>query len=171
LCGFSFGTQNERFLRHFRRALLVWPLKRVIYKTLSGLPAAARATYFGQAFVERPLSSVVRRSAAAGLFLLRAMAAIAVVSRHPAPHFVESGAVLLLLLGIWTPTAAAVVTGFELWLLAMRSGAWTSGLLAAMALAVGLIGPGGWSVDARWFGWRRIDIRRPRNSRPDAQSS
>ena len=122
-------------------------------------------------FVARPLSSVVRRSAAAGLFLLRAMVAIAVVSRHPPPHFVESGAALLLLLGLSTPTAAAVVTGFELWLLAMRSGAWISALLAAMALAVALIGPGGWSVDARWFGWRRVDIRRPPNSRPDAQSS
>jgi hypothetical protein len=113
---------------------------------------------------------VVRRSAAAGLLLLRAMVAIAVVSSHPPPHFVESGAALLLLLGISTPTAAAVVTGFELWLLAMRSGAWTSALLAAIAVAVALIGPGAWSVDARWFGWRRIDIRGPQN-RPDAQSS
>ena len=61
------------------------------------------------------------------------MVAIAVVSRHPPPHFVESAAALLLLLGISTPAAAAVVTGFELWLLAMQSGAWTSALLAAMA--------------------------------------
>src|SRR4029077_5887005 len=107
-----------------------------------------------------------RPSAAAGLFLLRAMVAIAVVSRHPTPQFVESGAALLLLLGISTASAAAVVTGFELWLLAMRSGAWTSALLAAMALAVALIGPGGWSVGARCFGWRRIEIRGPRNSMP-----
>jgi uncharacterized membrane protein YphA (DoxX/SURF4 family) len=136
-----------------------------------GFAFAARATYFGHVFVARPLSSVVRPSAAAGLFLLRAMVTIAVVSRHPPPHFVESAAALLLLLGISTPIAAAVVTGFELWLLAKQSGAWTSALLAAMALAVALIGPGGWSVDARWFGWRRIEIRRPRNSGPDAQSS
>jgi len=61
--------------------------------------------------------------------------------RHPPSHFVESGAALLLLPGISTPTAAAVVTGFELWLFAMRSGAWTSALLAAMALAIALIGP------------------------------
>jgi hypothetical protein len=61
--------------------------------------------------------------------------------------------------------------GFELWWLATRSGAWTSALLAAMAMAVALIGPGGWPLDARWFGWRRIDIRRFRNSRRDARSS
>ena len=86
---------NERFLRHFRRALLVWPLKGYLQDSF-GFASAARATYFGHVFVARPLSSVVRRSAAAGLFLLRAMVAIAVVSRHPPPHFVESGAALLL---------------------------------------------------------------------------
>ena len=102
-------------LRRFRRALLVGPLKRVICKTLSGL-LLRRARLTVARVVARPLSSAVRRSAAAGLFLLRAM-------------------------------------------VAMRSGAWTSALLAAMALAVALIGPGGWSVEARWFGWRRIDIR------------
>jgi hypothetical protein len=160
---------NERFLRDLRRALFVGPLKRVPFKTLSGLPL--RRTRLTLPRVARPLSSLVRRSAAAGLFLLRAMVAIAVVSRHPAPHFVESGAALLLLVGISTRTVAAVVAGFELWLLALRSGAWTSALLAAMALAVALIGPGGWSVDARRFGWRRIDIRRSRNSRPGAQTS
>ena len=88
------------------------------------------------------------------------MVAITIVSRHPTPHFLESGAALLLLLGIATRTAAAVVTLFELWLLAMRSGAWTSALLATMALAVALIGPGSWSLDTQWLGWRRIDIRR-----------
>jgi uncharacterized membrane protein YphA (DoxX/SURF4 family) len=161
---------NERFLTHFRRALLIRPLKRVICKTLSGLPLRRARLTFGHVFVARPLSSVVRRSAAAGLFLLRATVAIAVVSRHPPAHFVESGAALLLLPGISTPAAAAVVTGFELWLLAMRSGAWTSALLAAMALAIVLIGPGGWSVDARWFGWRRIDIRRPKNASVGAEN-
>jgi uncharacterized membrane protein YphA (DoxX/SURF4 family) len=161
---------NERFLDTFPAGAFRLASQKGHWQDSFGFASAARATYVGHVFVARPLSSVVRRSAAAGLFLLRAKVAIAVVARHPPPHFVESGAALLLLPGISTPTAAAVVTGFELWLLAMRSGAWTSALLAAMALAVALIGPGGWSVDARWFGWRRIDIRRPRNSRPDAQS-
>jgi hypothetical protein len=60
-----------------------------------GFASAARATYFGHVRMARSLSSVVRRSAAAGLFLLRAMVAIATVSRHPPSHFVESAASFL----------------------------------------------------------------------------
>jgi hypothetical protein len=54
------------------------------------------------------------------------MVATSVVLRHPAPHFVEADSALLLLPGISTANAAVVVAGFELWLLAMRSGALTS---------------------------------------------
>jgi hypothetical protein len=45
-----------------------------------------------------------------------------------------------------------------------------STLLATMALAVALIGPGRWSLDTQWLGWGRIDIRGTRNSRPSARS-
>jgi hypothetical protein len=36
-------------------------------------------------------------------------------------------------------------------------------LLAAIGAALGLLGPGAWSVDARLFGWRRIDVRNRTN--------
>jgi hypothetical protein len=39
---------------------------------------------------------------------------------------------------------------------------WTSILLGTISLALALLGPGAWSVDARLFGWRRIDIRDPK---------
>jgi hypothetical protein len=32
-------------------------------------------------------------------------------------------------------------------------------MLATLGAALALLGPGGWSVDARLFGWKRIDIR------------
>jgi uncharacterized membrane protein YphA (DoxX/SURF4 family) len=112
----------------------------------------------------------VRRSLAAGLFLLRGMVAVAVAFHRPAAHLVESGAALLLFLGISTRAAATVVAGFELWLLAMRSGGWPAALVATMAGALALIGPGAWSLDEQWFGWRRINLRPTRNSRPGAES-
>jgi len=134
-----------------------------------GLAPVARPAYFANVTVRPPVSSVVQRSAAAGLFLLRLMVTVAVTSRHPAPHFIEFGAALLLLLGLSTRAAASVVAVIELWLLTMRSGALTSALLATIALAVALIGPGSWSLDTQWLGWRRIQIGRTPNG--NAQSS
>jgi hypothetical protein len=32
-------------------------------------------------------------------------------------------------------------------------------LLMTLTIASALVGPGAWSVDARFFGWKRIDIR------------
>jgi hypothetical protein len=36
---------------------------------------------------------------------------------------------------------------------------WTYVLLGTLGLALALLGPGAWSVDARLFGWKRIHIR------------
>jgi putative oxidoreductase len=36
---------------------------------------------------------------------------------------------------------------------------WRNILLASIGVALAMIGPGAWSLDARLFGWRRIDVR------------
>ena len=36
---------------------------------------------------------------------------------------------------------------------------WTYILLGSIGIALALLGPGAWSIDARIFGWKRIDIR------------
>jgi hypothetical protein len=36
-------------------------------------------------------------------------------------------------------------------------------LLGTLGAALALLGPGGCSVDARLFGWKRIDIRDPKS--------
>ena len=70
---------------------------------------------------------------------------------------------LLLALGLWTPLAAGFAALFALVHAAMASNPCTGLLLASMATAIGLVGPGAWSVDARLFGWKRVETA-PRNS-------
>ena len=66
---------------------------------------------------------------------------------------------ILLLAGLWTPIAGALVAGVELWRALSQPGdPLTHILLGTLGAAVALVGPGAWSVDARLFGWRRINI-------------
>jgi uncharacterized membrane protein YphA (DoxX/SURF4 family) len=76
-------------------------------------------------------------------------------------HLIAAAVGLLLLPGFWTPTAALAVTITELFIAVSRYGdPWASILLASLGVAVALLGPGAWSVDAQRFGLKRIEIRR-----------
>jgi len=67
---------------------------------------------------------------------------------------------LLLFAGLWTPIIGSVVAILELWIAIAHPGArLASILLATIGAALGLVGPGAWSIDARLFGWKRIDVR------------
>ena len=67
---------------------------------------------------------------------------------------------ILLIAGLWTPVAGALVALIEFWNAYSRSGdPWLYILLGTLGVALALLGPGAWSVDARLFGWKRIDIR------------
>lgn len=77
-----------------------------------------------------------------------------------APAIVQTCAGLLLLLGLWTPIAGLIVVLLEGWrAMSQPSDAWTHILLATLGGALALLGPGAWSIDARLFGWKRIDIK------------
>jgi len=123
--------------------------------------------------MQRLFSESSNRLPGLGLLLLRVVAGAALIVRcvrlHDGaslqaitPHLIAAGSGLLLLFGAWTPVAGAIVALIELLLAFSHShDPWVSVLLASLGLALALLGPGAWSVDARRSGWKRIEIRRP----------
>jgi uncharacterized membrane protein YphA (DoxX/SURF4 family) len=66
---------------------------------------------------------------------------------------------LLLLAGLWTPVAGTLMAAEALWNVFSSGHAWRWTMVATLGAALALIGPGAWSIDARLFGWRRLEIR------------
>ena len=74
-------------------------------------------------------------------------------------NLLATAAGLLLLAGLWTPIAGAMVAFLEIWkALSQPVDPWTHILLGTLGAALAMIGPGAWSVDAGLFGWKRIDF-------------
>ena len=108
----------------------------------------------------------------AGLLVLRLAAAIPLIiggglairdasqlGLH-AMYFATIGVGILLLAGLWTPVAGTLQAIIEVWIFFSRGdGANFHLLLAALGVSLVMLGPGAWSVDARLFGRKRIDIR------------
>jgi uncharacterized membrane protein YphA (DoxX/SURF4 family) len=69
------------------------------------------------------------------------------------------GVGILLLLGLWTPVGGIALAILALWKAFLRpADPWTDILLGSVGTALALLGPGAWSVDARLFGWKRIEL-------------
>ena len=74
-------------------------------------------------------------------------------------------AALLLIAGLWTPVAGAVVAVVVISEILTTGEPPVGRLLAAtIAGALTMLGPGRLSIDARLFGWKRIDLPVRRNS-------
>ncbi len=86
-------------------------------------------------------------------------------------RLVASTGGLLLLLGLWTPVAGAVVAVVELWRafsleVSQRDNPWFHVVLAVVVAGVAMLGPGAWSLDAHFFGRKRYELN-GRHSRKD----
>jgi uncharacterized membrane protein YphA (DoxX/SURF4 family) len=126
--------------------------------------------------LRRLFSSFARGRPGAGLLLMRVGAAIVLLDHalvklriggpieSVAFAVLGAGAGILLLAGLWTPVTGALVVVIALWNASARSGdLWLYVMLATLGAGLALLGPGAWSLDARLFGWKRIDFRDRQN--------
>jgi len=83
---------------------------------------------------------------------------------EPPVHIIVVSAILilsalLLIVGLWTPIAGAVVAVVAIVEVVTTGEPPVGHLLAAtIAGALTMLGPGRLSIDSRLFGWRRIDL-------------
>lgn len=122
--------------------------------------------------LRRLFSSFARGAPGTGLLLMRATLSLVLLNqavatlRHGGPidllalSAIAASAGILLLAGLWTPIAGIAVAVIGLWnAFAQPGDPWIYILLSTMGAALALLGPGAWSIDARIFGWKRIEIR------------
>jgi putative oxidoreductase len=75
-----------------------------------------------------------------------------------------------LIAGLWTPVMGSLVAIDEIWIALSpyslgREEVWVHIFLAILSVSVAMLGPGAWSIDARLFGRKCIDIDRTKGRR------
>ena len=110
-----------------------------------------------------------------GLLLLRLLTGLALIyfgiaNLREAPSLATAvlevigiGAGILLLVGLWTPVSGSLAATVMVWIALSRyfshSGdPWIAVVQAVLGAVLAMVGPGAWSIDARLFGRKRIDM-------------
>jgi hypothetical protein len=86
------------------------------------------------------------------------------------PAVLLMGAGLLLIAGLWTPIVGISIALIEIWkILSVPGDKWVWLLLGTAGAALAMLGPGFWSIDARLFGWKRIEAPPRKTSISDSR--
>ena len=143
---------------------------------ISDVSIALRISYaVNRSALQRLFSTFAGGWPGVGLLLLRLLTGAAliyfgIVGAMEAPsvtiialQIIGAGAGILLLIGLWTPVAGTLAAIIKVWIAFSRffphSGdAWIPVVQAVLGAVLAMVGPGAWSIDARLFGRRRIDV-------------
>ena len=140
--------------------------------------SAERAAPIASVAVRRLYSTFAQGPPGIGLLLVRLVAGITAIvigvgPLRSAPGLATAlfcafctGLGSLLIIGLWTPVIGTLLALNALWhALAYPGDRWYYVVVGILGAALALLGPGMWSIDARLFGWKRLEIT-DRN-RPD----
>jgi uncharacterized membrane protein YphA (DoxX/SURF4 family) len=126
-------------------------------------------------FVQRLFSTFADGWPGAGLLLLRLLTGAALINfgigsirEGPPPATVALETVgiaagIALLVGLFTPVTGALAVIAKIWIFCLRFSAhsddpWTILVQVTLAATLAMTGPGAWSIDARRFGRKHIDL-------------
>ena len=121
--------------------------------------------------MQRLFSSFADGWPGAGLLLLRLLAGSGLlhggmVSAQSAfntaqmvPPILAAALGVMVVVGLFTPFAGIMAAAVEVWIAFSHPGyRWPQIGLAGLTLSLAMIGPGAWSIDARLFGRKQIDL-------------
>jgi putative oxidoreductase len=126
-------------------------------------------------FLQRLFSTFPDGWPGIGLLLLRLGAGSALIGLgivdFTTRDLLEVVGASVLVIGLWTPLAGIFIAVDQLWVASSvaalpRADQWLHILIAILAAAIAMLGPGAWSIDARRFGRKRVDIDRTRSGSP-----
>ncbi|MBV8050117.1 MAG: hypothetical protein JOZ80_02940 [Acidobacteriaceae bacterium] len=121
--------------------------------------------------MQRLYSTFADRWPGAGLLIQRFVAAILLIrlcvvhltdsplSMSMIPQIIGACAAMLFLVGLWTPLIGALISVVAVSFKKKHlSDPWISIILATIGATSAMLGPGAYSVDARLFGRRHLDV-------------
>jgi uncharacterized membrane protein YphA (DoxX/SURF4 family) len=96
-----------------------------------------------------------------GLLMLRLLTGATLIAHNltmPAAVLAVASIVLglLIIVGLWTPVTGLLIAASAFWDGATHPRDRYFIIVGVLGLALALLGPGAWSVDARLFGWKRL---------------